>query len=207
MKLTHNSLRLMVLLSSFVIAGNANALSLGSSDTCKVDYLSFQSGMIIDRYNSLEVRIFFEYQRDIKKKWQWGISYENSRHLGFAATDQPYELETNLNLFSLNGYYKLNVVKNRLFWTAGLGLGMVHAYWEKPLSYTFSEMEHHNIFGPVANVSLTLNVRITKRVYIEASPLVVVMPTNRVYFSTMDEEHFNNFFAFTFFPFGVKFRL
>lgn len=205
--LIRNNLKLIALIAALLLADTASALSLPSSDSCRVDYLTFQSGLVIDRYNSIGVRTFFEYQRDGRKNWQWGISYEHSRHLGFAATDQPYELETNLSLLSMNGYYKLNVVRNRLFWTAGLGLGMVHAYWEKPLSYTYSEMEHHNIFGPVANVSLTLNIRITKGVYIEASPLIVIMPTNRFYFSTMDEEHFNNFFAFTFFPFGVKFRL
>ena len=89
MKLTHNSLRLMVLLSSFVIAGNANAISLGSSDTCKVDYLSFQSGMIIDRYNSLGVRIFFECQRDIKKN---GNGEFHTRTPGTLVLPQPINL-------------------------------------------------------------------------------------------------------------------
>ncbi|QQS52630.1 MAG: hypothetical protein IPM71_07815 [Bacteroidota bacterium] len=162
----------------------------------KNDYLSFQSGMIADAYNSLGVRTFFEYQKDIKKNWQFGISYEHSTHLGFFMTDQPYELNSNLSQLSINGYYKLNLIKDRLFWTGGLGFGALHVNWD-----------NNNDFGATMNASLTLNIRITKRIYFESSPLIVLMPFNRVYYSPMDIDHFDNFYAFTFFPVGLKVKL
>lgn len=174
----------------------------------KSDFLTFETGLIMDGYNSMGVRTFFEYQKDLRKNWQFGISYEHSRHLGFVATDQPYSLETNLSLLSTNCYYKINLIRNRIFWTIGLGFGVVHADWEQLNDYdTYAELVHKNSFGATTNISISLNLRITKRIYIVTSPLIVFMPTNRAYFSTMNTDHFKNFYAVTFFPFGLKFKL
>jgi len=162
----------------------------------KADYLTFQTGFIVDGYNSLGVRTFFEYQKEIKNNWQYGISYEHSRRFGFFLTDQLYELNSNLSLISLNGYYKLNLIKDRVFWTGGLGAGAVHVNWDQ-----------NDSFGATVNASLSLNIRITKRIYFESSPLIVLMPFNRVYYSAVDAGPFDNFYAFTFFPFGIKVKL
>lgn len=160
------------------------------------DYLTIQSGLIVDGYNSLGVRTYFEYQKDLKKNWQYGISYEHSRHYGFFMTDQLHDLKSNLSLLSLNGYYKLNLIKDRLFWTGGLGVGLLHVNWED-----------NDGFGPTVNASLTLNIRLTQRIYVESSPLIVLLPFNRIYYSSMNINHFDNFYAFTFFPFGLKVKL
>jgi hypothetical protein len=162
----------------------------------KTDYLSVQTGFIADGYNSLGIRTFFEYQKDLKGNWQMGLSYEHSRHFGFVMTDQQYDLNSDLSLFSINAYYKLNLITNRLFWTCGLGAGALHVSWND-----------NNRFGFTTNASITLNLRITKRIYLETSPLIVLMPCNRVYFSTMHTEHFNSFYAFTLFPVGIKVKL
>jgi len=162
----------------------------------KTDYLAFQTGFIVDGYNSLGIRTFFEYQKDLKKNWQFGISYEHSRHFGFFMTDQLYDLDSDLSQISLNGYYKLNLIKDRLFWTGGIGIGALHVNWDD-----------NDGFGPTINASLTLNVRLTKRIYLEASPLLAFIPSNRVYYSPMNIDHFNDFYAFTFFPFGLKVKL
>jgi len=162
----------------------------------KTDYLAFQTGFIVDGYNSLGIRTFFEYQKDLKKNWQFGISYEHSRHFGFFMTDQLYDLDSDLSQISLNGYYKLNLIKDRLFWTGGIGIGALHVNWDD-----------NDGFGPTINASLTLNMRLTKRIYLEASPLLAFLPSNRVYYSPMNIDHFNDFYAFTFFPFGLKVKL
>lgn len=162
----------------------------------KYDYLIFQTGFIYDAYNSLGVRTFFEYQKDLKNNWQYGISYEHSRHFGFLMTDHLYDLNSNLSQLSLNGYYKLNLIKDRLFWTGGLGIGALHVNWDD-----------NDSFGATINASLTLNIRITKRLYFETSPLIVLIPFNRIYYSPMNIDHFNNFYAITFFPFGIKVKL
>ena len=183
----------------FLIFGllNINGFSQNEKGTTiKNDYLTFQTGFIVDGYNSLGVRTFFEYQKDLKKNWQYGISYEHSRHFGFFMTDQLYDLNSNLSQLSINGYYKLNLIKDRLFWTGGIGVGAMHVNWDD-----------NDSFGATINASLTLNIRITKRLYFESSPLIVLMPFNRIYYSPMNIDHFDSFYAFTFFPFGVKVKL
>jgi len=168
----------------------------GLETTVRNQYLTFQTGFIVDGYNSLGIRTFFEYQKDLKKNWQFGISYEHSRHLGTFLTDQLYNLNSNLSQLSFNGYYKLNFIKNRLFWTGGLGVGVLHINWD-----------NNDGFGITINASLTLNIRITNRVYLETSPLIILLPTNRVYYSPKNIDHFNNYYAITFFPFGIKVKL
>ena len=96
----------------------------------KPDYLSFQTGFMYDVYNSLGWRLHFEYQKDLRKNWQYGIGYEHTIHLGNGISDQYYELPTNLNILSFNGYYKLQLAKDRFFWTAGLGAGFVQIDWD-----------------------------------------------------------------------------
>jgi len=199
-------IKLLVLIFSICCSFIANSQS--KSDTCKIDYLAFETGMVMDGYNSLGIRTFFEYQRDVRKNWQWAISYEHSRHLGFVATDQMYELETNLSLLCANWYYKLNLLKNRIFWNIGLGVGIVHADWEQIYrSGTYSDLEHHNSIGATVNASITLNIRITRRIYFESSPLILFLPSDRVYYSPMNAGHFSSFYAYTFFPFGIKVKL
>jgi hypothetical protein len=183
----------------FLFAGFLSINGFSQTDegvNTKTDYLSFQTGFIVDRYNSLGVRTFFEYQKDVKKNWQFGISYEHSRHFGFFLTDQLYDLNSNLSQLSLNGYYKLNIIKDMFFWTGGLGFGAVHVNWDD-----------NDGFGATINASLKLNIRITKRIYFESSPLIFLIPSDRIYYSPMNIDHFDNFYAFTFFPFGLKVKL
>jgi hypothetical protein len=101
-----------------------------------------------------------------------------------------------LSQLSINGYYKLNLFKDRLFWTGGLGIGALHVNWDD-----------NDSFGATLNASLTLNIRVTKRIYVETSPLIVLMPFSRIYYSPMNIDHFDNFYAFTFFPIGLKVKL
>lgn len=116
---------LMFLLLGLISTNGFSQTDEGSP--IKDDYLSFQTGFIVDGYNSLGVRTFFEYQKDLKNNWQFVISYEHSRHIGFF--------------------------------------------------------------------------------YFESSPLIVLMPFNRIYYSPMNIDHFDNFYTFTFFPFGIKVKL
>lgn len=159
----------------------------------KTDYLIVQTGFIVDRYNSVGVRTFFEYKKDIKKNWQFGISYEHSRHFANFRTGAVYNLESNLSLISINGYYKLNLLRDRLFWTGGIGVGALHVNWDD-----------NDAFGATVNASLTLGIRVTRRIYFVSSPLLIFMPTNRIYYSPLDIGRINNFYAFTSFPFGIK---
>jgi hypothetical protein len=105
-------------------------------------------------------------------------------------------LPTNLGLLSLNGYYKLNLLKDKVFWNAGAGIGFGHAYWE-----------NSDKIGYALNASLTLNIKLSKRIYFESSPMAFLLPTSRVYYSPVNVEGHSNFYAISFLSLGVKVKL
>ena len=180
-----------------LISGYCSGLySQENQNLRKPDYLSAQTGLVFDGYNSLGIRLFFEYQKVIKSNWSYGISFENSRHFSHLVSDIKNELPTNLDLLSLNGYYRLNLIKDKVFWNAGAGIGGVHAYWE-----------NNDKIGLALNASLTLNIKLSDRIYFESSPLVFLLPTSRVYFSPMNVRDNHNFYAISFLSLGVKVKL
>ena len=188
------NLKVKLILTLFFF--NINVYSQTKEILPNPNYLAIQSGLMADGYNSMGFRTFFEYQKDVKKNWQYGISYEHVRHLGIAATDHSDNLSSNLSLLSLNYYYKLKLYKDRVFWTSGLGAGVVHLNWGD-----------NDEFGPTLNASITLNIRVAKRSFIETSPLIVLAPINRFYYSPMNASSYKDFYAGTFFPIGFKVRL
>lgn len=161
----------------------------------KPAYLSVQSGVTFSTLNSIGTRLFFEYQKDLKGNWQYGIAYDNSRFLFRAATDTR-TVKLNLSSMSGNVYYKINAFKDRLFWTAGMGVGVMHVFWDE-----------NDKVGPSANASLTLNVRVSKRIYIETSPLIILAPVNRVYYATFQDVERQHLLTLVLFPLGVKIKL
>ena len=170
----------------------------------KPDYLSLQSGTTINNYNSMGLRLALEYSKDIKNNWQYGLLYEHSTYLYMASTDGTFDFASDMSLLSFNLYYKLHLKKDKLFWTTGLGLGVVHVSRVDSKDYLWAES---NRFSGAINYSLTLNVKLFKRVYLEASPLVILFPVNRVYYSPMDFNTFDVLYAANLFPFGIKVKL
>lgn len=161
----------------------------------KPDYLSFQSGLVLDSYASVGIRTYFEFQKEIATNRSYGISFENTRHYG-TLPDIRDALATNLNLLSFNGYYRLNLIKDKAFWNAGAGIGIVHVFFDDT-----------DKLGYVFNASLTLNIKLSKRIYFETSPLFILLPTSRVYYSPMNLQRYNDFFALSFLSFGIKTKL
>lgn len=184
-------LTLVLIIYNFVVFSQTD-----ESMPRKQDYLSAQTGLIVDAYSTVGVRTFFEYQKDLKNNWQYGISYEHTRRLGNFLTHRSDNLDTNLSLLSLNGYYKVKLIKDKVFWTGGVGIGAVHINWD-----------NKDRFGATVNASITLNIKVSKRLYIETAPLAFILPVNRGYYSPMNVENFDNFYAVTALPVGIKVRL
>ncbi len=190
-----NSLNKLLLI--YLIGFSGSEVYSQKNDTVTTpSYLSFQSGAFIDGYNSMGVRAFFEYQKDLKKNWQYGISFEQTVHLYPAGQDFPNTLPASNTMLCYNHYYKLRLYKDRVFWTAGLGAGLVNVNWSG-----------HNKIGPVVTGSFTLNIRITKRIFIETSPLIVLLPSNRGYYSPINVSGIPDFYGGSFFPIGFKVKL
>lgn len=162
----------------------------------KPDFISIQSGLAINNYNAMSLALGFEYQKQIKGNWSLGYLYSASRFVREAANDAQ-TTELNQNHFSVNLYYRLSLVKEKVFWDFGVGAGATHVYFGEDI----------DDFGLEVNLSSTLNIKLFKRVYFQASPLLVLIPSNRVYFSGLSLEDRDNLYAFSMFPFGVKIAL
>lgn len=184
-------MRIKVIIFLAVICFYSTAQS--SFRRSNTDYLSIESGLVIDTYNSLGARLAFEYQKQLKTKWLYGIAFEHSRHFDYAYRDRSYKLPTNLNILSLNGYYRINLTKQLLYWTAGGGIGLVHVQW----------LDKDKL-GITLNASVTLNIQLTERIIIITSPLLILLPANRIHYSPLKLNHFNSFHAYPIFPLGIK---
>jgi hypothetical protein len=166
----------------------------------KSGYLKLQLGLSIS--NHVVPQFFFEYQKDLGKNWQFGISYEQS-----IGDDHGNSEEYNFTYrtLSFNGYYKSKVLFERVFWTVGAGIGAVNFSYTKYRS-GFGETDIKR-FEPIFNVSMTLNVKITKSIYLVSSPLIFIpIPPNRVYISPINTDG-GYFFSATLLPFGIKIKL
>lgn len=185
-----------ILLSIFIFAFSIPGIfSQEVQPFRKPDYLSVQSGLIIDSYASIGIRLCFEYQKEIENNWSYGILFETSRHYT-TLPDIRDALPTNLNIASLNGYYRLSLIKDKVFWNAGAGIGIANAYFDDT-----------DKLGYVFNASLTLNIKLSKRIYFETSPLFILLPTSRAYYSPMTLQNYTDFYALSFLPFGIKIKL
>lgn len=193
------------ILFAFFILLQFNAFSQ-EQETIKNDYLVFETGLIFNWTNSLGVRTFFEYQKETRKNWSFGVSYEHSQTIGSPFSGFYYG-ETNLSLLSLNSYYRINLIKDRLFWVVGAGIGAGHVNINDfPVRDSYSTKK--NLFGYTFNISANLNIRIGKRIYLQTSPLLILAPINRVYYSpNLSKNGINYLFAQTAFPIGIKIKL
>jgi hypothetical protein len=71
-------MKIIFVLMPLLIYGYCSDLfSQETQKTRTPDYLSAQTGLVIDAYNSTGLRLFFEYQKEIKSNWSYGISFEN----------------------------------------------------------------------------------------------------------------------------------
>ena len=141
------------------------------------------------------MRLFFEFQKEWTPKWSYGISFEGTAHFGEFATDTR-SMPTSLNHVMFNVYYRINVHKDKIYWDCGMGFGGSRAFWQQS-----------NKFGLSADASITLNIRLGSNVLLQTSPLIILLPVNRVYVSSIRMNENQALWAFAAFPFGVKIRV
>ncbi len=160
-------------------------------------YLSLQSGILAEtQYNSAGIRTFFEFQQDITQHKQFSLSYEHSTHFMDLATDHSDEIKSNISALCANFNYKIFLWKDKIYWSAGIGAGAVHVNWD-----------NNNKISKVVNANLTLNLKITDKIIIETAPLLILFPFNRIYYSPVNVGVYNNMYAFTSIPLGLKVRI
>ncbi len=160
-------------------------------------FLAFQTGFFADSYNSLGVRFFMEFQRDWNSQRGYGISLERTRFFGHYMTDYYPGVDADWTLFDYNYYYKLNLWKNFLALKLGAGVGISHLAWN-----------NNDKLGPNFNFSFTLNVRIGQNVYLETTPIPILVPFSRFYFHFLPTQQGNKMiYSGTFHAIGIKIKI
>lgn len=158
--------------------------------------ISIQSGIAVNSYNNLSTSLGFEYQKMVKGNWSYGCLYVSNRSVSEFASDTK-TTKLNQHHLSFNVYYRLSLIKEKVFWDFGVGAGVSHVYFGENL----------DDFGTELNLSSTLNIKLFKQIYLQTSPLVVLIPSHRVYFSNIALSGRDHLKAFSFFPLGVKIAL
>ena len=192
----HNILLILLFVLFFDINNCRSQSHDSTGNKTKNSCLSFQTGLVMDAYNSAGLRVSFEYQEQIRNNWYYGILYENKRHLFKPGTDNPNSYPANSNLLCMNGYYMLKIWKDRVYFSSGIGIGIIHLFWDGV-----------DQLAPVATANLTLNIKLFKGLWIETSPLVIFPPVDRGYFALCRGYHHQYYAAMTFFPIGFKVAL
>lgn len=184
----------ILLLVSQRIFGNDSTTVIQNS------YFKFQSGLLFDSYNNNALRLYYEYNCDFKnsKHWAWGVASEHKWYMARVWTDDYSNPKLNSNSFTYNIHYKVFAFKDKLFWDVYSGAGFVHMFNDNKKSYQ-----------AVGTFGITLNVKLSKRIYFETAPLIIFPPISQVSVSNnqLGNKPGGLFVQFTFIPFGLMIKL
>jgi hypothetical protein len=173
-------------------------ISAKSQQDSTAQYLMSSFGANVSSYYSLGVRLYFDYSRDLSKFWQWGVSYETTRHATTSAAGVPEDatlLELNHHMLSGNVFVKLNSGKP-VHWRFGAGAGLIHAFWETS-----------NRFGIAMNISAGMHIRLSQKVWLTTSVLPVLIPSNRITYALIDMPGRNHLLSGSFLNLGFQVKL
>lgn len=133
-----------------------------------------QTGFIGDINNSFGPRLGLELNQKLRNKQQtyWGVGLETKWHLFELVTD-VYE-PPNLNTIVIHGdlHYILPIWRNIVFWDASFGTGGILLFGEGKKS-----------IQPAIKLGLSCNIKLSKTVYFETAPLIVLPFLSEVVFS------------------------
>jgi hypothetical protein len=156
------------------------------------------AGLNVSSYYSLGVRLYFDYSRDLTRYWQWGVSYETTRHATTSAAGVPEDaqlLDLNHHMLSGNIFLKLNSGKP-VHWRFGAGAGLIHAFWDSS-----------DQFGLALNVSAGMHIRLSRNVWLTTSILPLLLPSNRITYAFIDMPNRKNMLSGSFLNIGFQARL
>lgn len=158
--------------------------------------LRVETGLIGDSYNSVGPKLKIEVQHILSERWIYGIAFDSKWHFGHYLTDQTIDLPPNSNTLSGNIYYCILPNTKKFSWQIGSGFGGTHLYWD----------DTHR-WGVTITTSITANIRISKNVYLVASPLIVLFPVSEFNYSFIKKDKSTGYSAVSVLPIGVKIKL
>lgn len=167
-----------------------------SGEFIPYNLLRVETGMLADSYNSVGPKLKIEVQHSISERLIYGIAFDSKWHLGHFRTDQAIDLPPNLNTLSGNVYYCIMPNTKNFSWQIGAGFGGTHLYWDDTHRWGFT-----------ITTSMTANIRISKKVFLVASPLIVLIPVSEFNYSFIKKDSSAGYKTVSVLPFGVKIKL
>ncbi len=155
-------------------------------------------GLNVSSYYSLGVRLYFDYSRDITRYWQWGISYETTRHATTSVSGLPRDaqpLELNHTIICGNIYRKVNTPIKGVHWRFGAGAGLIHAFWDES-----------DQFGLALNLSAGLHIKLSRNVWLTTSVFPLLLPSNRIPYAFIRMPGQSHILSGSFFNIGFQAR-
>jgi hypothetical protein len=179
-----------------ITLNNISVFAQQSTEFTRYSLLRVETGLIADSYNSVGPRLKIEVQRIMSQRWIYGIAFDSKWHMGHYLTDQTVDLPPNSNTLSGSIYYCILPNTKVFSWQIGAGFGGTHLYWDDT-----------NRWGLTITTNMTANIRISKNVYLVASPLIVLFPVSEFNYSFIKKDKSTGYSAVSVLPFGVKIKL
>lgn len=167
-----------------------------SAEFTRYNLLRVETGLIGDSYNSVGPKLKIEVQHVLSERWMYGIAFDSKWHLGHYLTDQIIDLPPNSNTLNGNIYFCIIPNTKNFSWQIGAGFGGTHLYWD----------DSHR-WGFTITTSMTANIRVSKKVYLVASPLIVLIPVSEFNYSFIKKDSSTGYKTASVLPFGVKIKL
>lgn len=136
----------------------------------------------ITAYNQLVAGVKLEYSRQIKGNFYWGTAFSARWHLGSHTNydwdgfgPSPYRNTVAQDIYKLDAmaYYRLPVVKSRLFLRFGAGVG---AGYHRVADDAENPLEGDKVL-PYFNVECAWIVRVTRDFELKFSPTLLLVPS------------------------------
>ena len=123
-----------------------------------------------------------EYSRQLKGNFYWGVDFSARWHLGSLMSydwsghgSDPYRNTVAQDIYKLDAmaYYRLPVVKSRLFLRFGAGVG---AGYHRILKHVDNDLDKDRVL-PFFNVECAWILRVTKGFELKFSPTILFVPS------------------------------
>lgn len=148
----------------------------------KENYIFVTLATGFSSHNQMMAVVKIEYSSQIKSNWFWGVTLQNNQGIGRLYTydvapgsPSPYQNTLYQNIFTLNGmaYYRIPIVKSRLFLRPGVGFGLGYHQMQ---DHENSKDGINDKVLPYFNAELSWLLRVSKHVDLKFSPTLLFTP-------------------------------
>ncbi len=177
----------------------------GQNDTIqKIRFINVQTGFIGDNYNSAGIRFKTEYSKQIKRKRNWYLGtlfemklhqFEHTQYDIDEFSNHKPDIPANTFILAERFAYRFELWNDRISWNFGLAAGV-----------SYLHRHEVNLLMPIFLAEISLNIRLTKRLYIETAPLIIFPPISTIYYSFRNYDEYTDYYGINMFPVGLRYK-